>query len=86
MGGQWETQLTMAKEIMKTNEQPKPGVPVITDPVLDAVVAQLKGVKFSKEILNEDEPGEVPKVHNKPNTFAFLDAYAYQGPTLSLTE
>ena len=79
VGGQWETQLAMDKEMKNTNkhaqakavghglpmigtQQPKPVVPVNTDPVLDAVVAQLKAAKFSKEIINDDEQGEVLKI------------------------
>ena len=42
-------------------QQPKPVVPVDNDPVLDAVVAQLKSVKFSKEISNNNEQGEASK-------------------------
>merc|ERR1719260_78862 len=43
-------------------EQPKPGVPRITDPELDAVVAGLKNIKFSKEITKDEEQVEAPKI------------------------
>ena len=49
-------------QTMTGTKQPKPVVPRVTDPELDAVVAQLKSIKFSKEIFKDEQQVEVPEI------------------------